>query len=381
MNCHQRAGCTVSLRPHFAQRAALFLILVSALGCLVACGDREPVEIVDTRELPTPRERVPEGVTSEQRFGTGGGHGHGAPPESLEPEWAWEAPEGWTELPPKPLREVGFMVGGSEDAECTFSVLTGSGGGLAANVNRWRTQMGLEEVTAEEIDALPKRAFLGREAVYVELDGKYGGMHGDQDVQDAKLIGLILQLPQAALFVKMTGPAAVLEGERGHFDAFAGSIRLEQRASTPPPERAPTSSLRWTAPEGWVRQPDRMMREVTFVPEGATGTECYVTILGGAAGGAVANIDRWRQQIGLEPMGEGEFEALPRMSVLGGQAVWVALRGHYRGMGDQDQEEAMLLGFVRERGEDTVFVKMTGPAAEVEPQQSAFEAFCASLRE
>ena len=40
-----------------------------------------------------------------------------------------------------------------------------------------------------------------------------------------------------------------------------------------------------------------------------------------------------------------------------------------------------MLGFVLERPDDSVFVKMRGPAPEVLPEQANFEAFCKSLSE
>ena len=46
---------------------------------------------------------------------------------------------------------------------------------------------------------------------------------------------------------------------------------------------APSASgLAWTAPTGWSRGPASGMRVVTFLPEGAADTECYVAVLGGA---------------------------------------------------------------------------------------------------
>ena len=42
---------------------------------------------------------------------------------------------------------------------------------------------------------------------------------------------------------------------------------------------------------------------------------------------------------------------------------------------------SMLLGMALERPGDMVFVKMTGPAAEVRGEQDRFRAFCESFRE
>jgi hypothetical protein len=42
-------------------------------------------------------------------------------------------------------------------------------------------------------------------------------------------------------------------------------------------------------------------------------------------------------------------------------------------------DDAILYGMIVERDSDSVFVKMTGPSAEMKPERAAFEAFCRSL--
>lgn len=143
---------------------------------------------------------------------------------------AWQAPEGWTDAGTKGLRVANFAIGAAGEAECYITVLGGTGGGVAMNVNRWRAQIGLPEATEEEISALPKMAMLGVEAVLVELEGTYGGtsdgVHTSGESRESyKLLGAIAQRPNDAVFVKMTGPASVLAGEREKFIALVGSIR------------------------------------------------------------------------------------------------------------------------------------------------------------
>lgn len=143
---------------------------------------------------------------------------------------AWQAPEGWTDAGTKGLRVANFGIGAAGEAECYVTVLGGTGGGVAMNVNRWRAQIGLPEATEEEISALPKMAMLGVEAVLVELEGTYGGtsdgVHTSGESRESyKLLGAIAQRSNDAVFVKMTGPASVVAGEREKFIAFVGSIR------------------------------------------------------------------------------------------------------------------------------------------------------------
>ena len=120
---------------------------------------------------------------------------------------------------------------------------------------------------------------------------------------------------------------------------------------------------------------------MTLRPEGAKEAECYVTVLSGRAGGVGANVNLWREQMGQPPLGEAEFAALRRLPMLGTAGVYVRVEGRYRGKVDEQVEEAMLLGVVCVLDEGTVFVKMTGPTAEVAPEEERFLAFCRSLQE
>ena len=63
------------------------------------------------------------------------------------------------------------------------------------------------------------------------------------------------------------------------------------------PER--TRGLNWTLPSGWKELPGSGMRLATFTPPGGLKTEGTVVALPGDSGGELANVNRWRGQIGL----------------------------------------------------------------------------------
>lgn len=56
--------------------------------------------------------------------------------------------------------------------------------------------------------------------------------------------------------------------------------------------------VEWTAPAGWPSQPGDGMRRATYA---AGEAELTVISLPGEAGGALANVNRWRGQLGLSP--------------------------------------------------------------------------------
>ncbi|HPJ99647.1 MAG TPA: hypothetical protein PKW60_09200 [Candidatus Hydrogenedentes bacterium] len=135
----------------------------------------------------------------------------------------------------------------------------------------------------------------------------------------------------------------------------------------------------WATPEGWHPAPDRPMRVVTFTAGPAQEAECYVTILGAGGGGTVANINRWREQMGQPPLEEAAVSALPVLEVLGKPSPWVEVRGAFTSASGEAMDDALLLGLVCPADAFSVFVKMTGPATVVEAQRDAFLAFCTSL--
>ncbi len=140
----------------------------------------------------------------------------------------WTIPEGWTESAtpdPSGMRAVDLRFGPNQEGECYISLMPGPAGGLEANVNRWRTQMGQTPYTAEEIAQLGKKPFFNREATFVAFDGDFKSFGAEQARTGYRLLGLIHSAEQATIFVKLTGPKALVEANEAAFDAFCQSIR------------------------------------------------------------------------------------------------------------------------------------------------------------
>ena len=156
----------------------------------------------------------------------------------------------------------------------------------------------------------------------------------------------------------------------------------EPRANTPAPQtpaagEEAAAGFAWDAPDAWQRQPDRAMRLATYTH----GTcECYITTLAGPAGGVAANINRWRRQMGQPPLSEEELAALPRLDVLGRAAPFVTIAGAYTGMSGEERPDSLMFGMVCPLDDETLFVKMLGPEAEMRAETGRFTAFCESLR-
>lgn len=130
--------------------------------------------------------------------------------------FGWTVPSGWVGIGASPpFKTYEFQVG---DANCWLSALDGAAGGLQGNVDRWCGQIGLEPLSAAEVQALPRLEVLGQPAPYVSLlqDGTADG-----------LLGVVVPLEGRTLFVKLAGPSDTLRERRAEFESFCASLTVK----------------------------------------------------------------------------------------------------------------------------------------------------------
>jgi hypothetical protein len=142
----------------------------------------------------------------------------------------------------------------------------------------------------------------------------------------------------------------------------------------PPPPAPEGPRLRWTLPKGWTESAGGSMRFATFTPPVGGKIDGSVVVLPGPAGGELANVNRWRGQIGLPPL-DGEALAAARRVV---QASAGPLKVY-----DFTNEAApgsRLVAALTESGGNTWFVKLTGDAAAVGAARADFMKLLGSLR-
>ncbi|QDU86155.1 hypothetical protein Pla163_33040 [Planctomycetes bacterium Pla163] len=388
---------------------ALALAAALAATGLVGCGPSNSPRTVPVGESrPFVGDGVDAGVSEGERFGFGtnpgaamgatagsaGGVTSGVAPTAFD----YDLPEGWTTRATTSMRVVNLVVARDPRAECSLVLLGGDGGGLKANVDRWRGQMGLAPMSAVEFAALDHAPLLGQDAVRIDFAGAYSGMGGEA-MSGYRMLGLIAVSPGGSAFLKFTGPADVVGAEVEAFYALGASLRPAGTAATgaapsadataadtatpggtvPAGTREVGETLSWIAPASWKRGGPRMMREVTFTTDASGATECYISSLGGDGGGIRSNFDRWRGQMGAEPLNDLEVAELPRIDSLGTQAILIEISGSFTGMGGEQVQDALMLGAVIALDDRTIFVKLIGPAASAAAERENFRAFLASL--
>lgn len=210
------------------------LPLASALlaAALVSSCNRveERMEIADTREISSMARKPTMDAPSAARFFD---ETKAEAPGERQHPLVWTTPEGWTESPPTQMRLIDFKFGPNLEGECYLTAMEGTAGGLAANLNRWRTQMGQAPLTEEEIDKLPRKPLIGAPAHYLSIDGEFKGVGAESGQKDYRMLGIIQQAPELTMFVKMTGPKDLVEKNTAAFEAFCASVQFRKKSNIP----------------------------------------------------------------------------------------------------------------------------------------------------
>ena len=301
---------------------------------------------------------------------------------------SWSLPSAWKEVPTtQQFRLATFDAGG---VEVSLTAFPGAAGGVLANVNRWRGQIGLEPTDDAGLAQLLTTSREGPTDVsLLSMEGKDGKV----------MLGAIIVPGDGqtwfvkAMYVKAATDAAKADALRADFGAFARSFRLggapvesaEGAAASPapsptpastPPASPPTSSAngasidarlaRFKPPDGWAVESSggNIVAAAFKAANDAGGARVTATSLGNDGGGDLANINRWRGQLGLSPL--ADLAAVERSDLVAGL---LAVDLH-----NADGTDRMI-SVIAPSGGSTWFFKLRGAAAGVEAERAKFAAF------
>lgn len=137
---------------------------------------------------------------------------------------------------------------------------------------------------------------------------------------------------------------------------------------------AETETPTWSAPASWTEQPLGSLKKGAWdisIPS-AGRAEVSALVFPGDVGGDFKNVNRWRQQAGLEPWDQATFNSHKQPITVDGYAgIRVLLES-------PDSEQA-ILGAIVPVGSNTWYFKMMGDRSVVLKQQDAFAAFLSSV--
>jgi hypothetical protein len=136
-----------------------------------------------------------------------------------KPQWA--VPAGWKEIPGGQFLVAKFTIGEGGATAVNVSMSAGDGGGLAANVNRWRKQLGLSELSPDELGKTAKVLdTTGGQATLIEMSGADA-----RTGQPAALVGAVVLREGQAWFYKLMGDAKVVGDQKEAFTQFVKEVK------------------------------------------------------------------------------------------------------------------------------------------------------------
>jgi hypothetical protein len=240
----------------------------------------------------------------------------------------WTTPPGWTEEKGGAQREATLRLGGREPKlEISIVRFQGDGGGLLANLNRWRDQLGLEKVGDAELPA-----------------------------QAQKLEGAATEI----WVTDLSGPSRPGSGPRA---------MAKPQEAPPPAHHEPTledirAMFSFDRMPDWKENPMPSNGRIFEFMVDSGGGSAVVTLSALQGGGDLAsNVNRWRGQAGLDPLSESDIpKAAAPMTFVGSEAWLVEAFGRDRA----------IVVVASLSPQFSIFFKMDGAPATVQSQKAAF---------
>jgi hypothetical protein len=303
-------------------------------------------------------------------------------PAAGKPQPSWQLPAGWAEKPGAMLRLATIVIPTTDKPlELAVTSLNWSGQpvDVLANVNRWRDQMQLPPIGEPQLgESLREQKAGNTTLTIVDLRGRFpsGGM----------------MAPFAG-----GGPPGGLAG--GGNPPPPGTV--DELPAGHPPIGATTASPHGTAgaadassvvptfaaPASWkvVPTPEGGMRKAEFdVADGEKTAKVTMIDFSARAGPMIAdplaNVNRWRSEVGLDPLQQDALEAnIEKIDVDGQPATYTAIIPD-AAQPEQSQSVEATLGALVPSGDRIWFIKLKGDRDLVTAEQERFKEFLKSVR-
>jgi hypothetical protein len=145
------------------------------------------------------------------------------------------APASWKEVPVNsPMRVKQFTVPGKEgDAElAVFFFGQGQGGGIQANLDRWKQQFQPPAgQTLEQASKVSSMKVAGTTATMLDIHGTY--MFKARPMEPGpgeprpnhRMLAVVMETPKGNYYLKLVGPAKTVEQNKKEFDAWLKAFK------------------------------------------------------------------------------------------------------------------------------------------------------------
>ncbi len=317
-----------------------------------------------------------------------------APNDLHGPKVVWEVPEVWEEVENTSTMRIATYKASNEQL-ITLAAFPGDVGGFLANVNRWRGQVGLdptdEDGAHEHVEQVE-----GGDILLVDIAGPEQRLLGtiilvgDGQTWFVKAVGgaeAIEEVKQEVIDFSLTFYLRPHDHERDHgqedqshdnhdnhdnhdhdhdheHEQEQEQVHEHDHASETAIEATP--QIQWQQPEQWAVESNTS----SFLIESYTsqsGARITLTSLAGDGGGLLGNTNRWRGQVGLDPV--MSLDEQP-MKDLGNGASLIDLVS-------SDKSNRMVLAVVPIEGE-TLFFKLSGSDSQVASEIERFAVYITS---
>ena len=286
------------------------------------------------------------------------------------PQLEWKLPAGWREMGAGQMSVATFSIAGPDGkaAQVAITPLPLMAGRESMVVNMMRAQVGLVELGAEEAQKQFQTVEVGGDkGSLFELIGK------SEDAQPMRIVTAMAHRADASWFYKLSGDAALVEAQKPAFIEFLKSIQMKAAPASSAATAAAndTPKFNWQVPAQWKALPAGDMQVARFaLPErGAAKAEVFVSVFGNDTGGTLANVNRWRRELGLrETDAAGLPQSVSALDPADPQTQLVDLTNSNR----------RLIAAIVPRDGRYWFYKLRGDSDAVSPERDAFVAFVKS---
>jgi hypothetical protein len=300
----------------------------------------------------------------------------------------WKLPEGWKEKPSDGIRLGSFDIPSESGGKANVAITSfpGSVGTELGNVNRWRGELALAPIGEND---------LASEAVTVDsFQGKLYDIAG----ASARTVVAVIPRNGSSWFIKLRGDSAAVAAAKPAFLEFLKSVRFAAKPAqsdphaglglqgAPNPHEGLTTphtsadAPKWQVPGQWVETtPTSTMILKSFSVSGGSDAKGIVTIsfFPGEVGGVLANVNRWRGQLGLPPVEEGQLGSLTEsLETAQGKATLTDMVGADARTG----QPARLVAAIVPQGGKTWFYKLMGNSDVVGRQKNTFVEFVKTVQ-
>tara|TARA_Y100000758_G_scaffold281883_1_gene229738 strand:+ start:75 stop:617 length:543 start_codon:yes stop_codon:yes gene_type:complete len=175
---------------------SLLLLLLFLIGC-----DNDNIETYRVAKSPSITKNIQTTSTSEN---------------SLK----WDAPKGWIQSSGSKMRLASFNIPYSSGyGDLSIMVLSGDGGGVEANINRWRGQISLEPQTISDINKISEKRKnkLGEYQIFEVINNEN---------KEKAFICAIIPSTDTTIFVKLSISASGISEIKENFIYFCDSFKL-----------------------------------------------------------------------------------------------------------------------------------------------------------